>query len=217
MDCGLISLKDRDSYAKRAGRTGIFNSGPSDRDLADQIGSAQVLIGAVVSESGGWGSKGEWSGGGTPPACTPAAAQRRSSPRAVLRGSFRPVLGSGVSSALRMMHLGQKQGTTGLCSPGMAAAVALRGQAHRREAVRGFQGPRLPRLAQKERGAVQVLTAELKGRCCRVGRPAARSCGSPRRRSRQGSAVLLRASGYRGSTCGTPAKPDQGSTRVERL
>ena len=66
LDRGLISLKDRDSYAKRAGRTGIFNSGPSDRDLADQIGSAQVLIGAVVSESGGWGSKGEWSGGGTP-------------------------------------------------------------------------------------------------------------------------------------------------------
>ena len=71
MDCGLISLKDRDSYAKRAGRTGIFNSGPSDRDLADQIGSAQVLIGAVVSESGGWGSKGEWIGGGTPPRVLP--------------------------------------------------------------------------------------------------------------------------------------------------
>ena len=56
-DCGLISLKDRDSYAKRAGRTGIFNSGPSDRDLADQIGSAQVLIGAVVSGSGGHGRR----------------------------------------------------------------------------------------------------------------------------------------------------------------
>ena len=60
----MKSRKVGDSYAKRAGRTGIFNSGPSDRDLADQIGSAQVLIGAVVSGSGGWGSKGEWGGGG---------------------------------------------------------------------------------------------------------------------------------------------------------
>ena len=142
---------------------------------------------------------------------------RRSSPRVVLRGSLRPVLGSGASSVLRVMHLGQKPGMAGLCLPGMAAAAALRGQARRREAVRGFQGPRLPRLAQKEWGAVQVLTAELKGRCCRVGRPAARSGDGPRRRSRQGSVVLLRASGYRGLTCGTPAKPDQGSTWVERL
>jgi len=139
----------------------------------------------------GWlQSKGNAGGGGTlPPATNPAVARlraHRSSPRAVLRGSFRPVLGSGVSSALRVMHLGQKQGTAGLCSPGMAAAAALRGQAPRREAVRGLQGPWLPRLAQKERGAVQVITVELKGMCCRVGRPAARSGGGPRRRSRAG-------------------------------
>ena len=70
-----------------------------------------------------------WGGGGMlPPVTNPAAARlraRRSSPRAVLRGSLRPVLGSGASSALRAMHLGQKQGTAGLCSPGMAAAVEL--------------------------------------------------------------------------------------------
>ena len=34
--------------------------------------------------------------------------------------------------ALRVLHLGQKQGTVGLCSPGMTAVVALRGGAHRR-------------------------------------------------------------------------------------
>ena len=70
----MKSRKVGDSYAKRAGRTGILNSGPSDRDLADQIGSAQVLIGAVVSGSDGWGSKGEWGGGGTPPEQSSAAA-----------------------------------------------------------------------------------------------------------------------------------------------
>ena len=90
----MITGKNRGSYAKRAGRTGIFNSGPSDRDLADQIGSAQVLIGAVVSESGGWGSKGEWGGGGTPPEQSSEAAGSSEMPNPALRGSFRPGFGS---------------------------------------------------------------------------------------------------------------------------
>ena len=50
--------KLKGSLAKSTGRTGIFDSGPSDRDLADQIGSALNLIGAVDSGSNGSGRKG---------------------------------------------------------------------------------------------------------------------------------------------------------------
>jgi hypothetical protein len=50
--------KLKGSLAKSTGRTGIFDSGPSDRDLADQIGSAHLLIGAVESGSSGSGRKG---------------------------------------------------------------------------------------------------------------------------------------------------------------
>ena len=50
--------KARGSLAKSQGRTGIYTYGPSDRDLADQIGSAHILIGAVVSGSGGHGRRG---------------------------------------------------------------------------------------------------------------------------------------------------------------
>ena len=57
-DCGLNLGKLKGSLAKSTGRTGIFDSGPSDRDLADQIGSAHILIGAVVSGSSGSGRKG---------------------------------------------------------------------------------------------------------------------------------------------------------------
>jgi len=58
-DCGLNLGKLKGSLAKSTGRTGIFDSGPSDRDLADQIGSAHILIGAVDSGSSGSGRKGE--------------------------------------------------------------------------------------------------------------------------------------------------------------
>ena len=61
--------KLKGSLAKSTGRTGIFDSGPSDRDLADQIGSAHILIGAVDSGSSGSGRKGERA----------AAGRRRSS------------------------------------------------------------------------------------------------------------------------------------------
>jgi len=50
------------------------------------------------------------------------------------------VLGSGVVGALRVLHLGQKRGTVGLCSPGMTAAAALRGGAHRRSVFGPNQG-----------------------------------------------------------------------------
>ena len=58
-DCGLNLGKLKGSLAKSTGRTGIFDPGPSDRDLADQIGSAHILIGAVDSGSSGSGRKGE--------------------------------------------------------------------------------------------------------------------------------------------------------------
>ena len=58
-DCGLNLGKLKGSLAKSTGRTGIFDSGPSDRDLADQIGSAHILIGTVDSGSSGSGRKGE--------------------------------------------------------------------------------------------------------------------------------------------------------------
>jgi len=73
----------------------------------------------------------------------PAAARlgtRQSLPKLVLWGSFRPGLGSGVVGTLRMLHLGQKRGTAGLCSPGMTAAAALRGGAHRRSMFGPNQG-----------------------------------------------------------------------------
>jgi len=59
MDCGLNLGKLKGSLAKSTSRIGIFDSGPSDRDLADQIGSALNLIGAVDSGSNGSGRKGE--------------------------------------------------------------------------------------------------------------------------------------------------------------
>ena len=72
-------------------------------------------------------------GGGTPPEQSSAAAARRSSPRVVLRGSLRPVLGSGASSVLRVMHLGQNRVRRGsarrawlprrLCAAELAGAV----------------------------------------------------------------------------------------------
>ena len=57
-DCGLNLEKLKGSLAKSTGRTGIFDPGPSDRDLEDQIGSAHILIGAVDSGSSGSGRKG---------------------------------------------------------------------------------------------------------------------------------------------------------------
>ena len=68
--------KLKGSLAKSNGRIGIFDSGPSDRDLADQIGSAHNLIGAVDSGSNGSGRR--------------ASGRRRESPATLLRGGRSP-------------------------------------------------------------------------------------------------------------------------------
>ena len=53
MDFGLISLKDRDSYAKLTGRSGMRGFWPLDLDLRARNRSARDLIVAVQIESGG--------------------------------------------------------------------------------------------------------------------------------------------------------------------
>ena len=53
MDFGLISLKDRDSYAKITGRSGMRGFWPLDLDLRAINRSAQDLIVAVQIKSGG--------------------------------------------------------------------------------------------------------------------------------------------------------------------
>ena len=79
-DCGLNLGKLKGSLAKSTGRTGIFDSGPSDRDRADQIGSAHILIGAVDSGSSGSGRKGATAGGtGSPGTFSRGGAQLGSS------------------------------------------------------------------------------------------------------------------------------------------
>jgi len=75
--------------------------------------------------------KDAWSGGALPPASNPAAARlrtRRSSPKSVLRGSFRPVLVSGVISALRVIHLGSRLGSGRSVAARVATAMVLRGE-----------------------------------------------------------------------------------------
>ena len=94
-DCGLNLGKLKGSLAKSTGRTGIFDSGPSDRDLADQIGSAHILIGAVDSGSSGSGRKGATvaaltAGTGVPRRRLAGASQTRPS-----RGRFGQRLGPG--------------------------------------------------------------------------------------------------------------------------
>ena len=91
----------------------------SNRVRPNQIGRFWVL-----------GARG---GGGTLPEQSSAAVARRSSPRVVLRGSLRPVLGSGAFSVLRVMHLGQNRVRRGsarrawlprrLCAAELAGAV----------------------------------------------------------------------------------------------
>ena len=53
MDCGLILLKDRDSYAKLTGRSSMRGFWPLDLDLRARNRSARDLIVAIQIESGG--------------------------------------------------------------------------------------------------------------------------------------------------------------------
>ena len=53
MDFGLISLKDRDSYAKITSRSGMRGFWPLDLDLRARNRSARDLIVAIQIESGG--------------------------------------------------------------------------------------------------------------------------------------------------------------------
>jgi len=53
MDFGLISLKDRDSYAKLTSRSGMRGFWPLDLDLRARNRSARDLIVAIQIESGG--------------------------------------------------------------------------------------------------------------------------------------------------------------------
>jgi len=87
-DCGLNLGKLKGSLAKSTGRTGIFDSGPSDRDLADQIGSAHILIGAVDSGSSGWDRLDARSGGAGRRNWRSAAARCRSNAQARSRPRF---------------------------------------------------------------------------------------------------------------------------------
>ena len=62
-----------------------------------------------------------------------------STPFPALRGSFRPVLGSGVVSAACVIHLGSKRGSGLLGAACAAKGAGLRGGARRRAACRPFQ------------------------------------------------------------------------------
>ena len=138
-DCGLNLGKLKGSLAKSTGRTGIFDSGPSDRDLADQIGSAHILIGAVDSGSSGSGRKGATAAALVAGKTFPAAAPRRRGPKSAILGSNRRFFGSGGLHATCVIHweVFRGSGRLGWGSPWRGADGAA---AHRRRARAGAAG-----------------------------------------------------------------------------
>ena len=97
-DCGLIIKKRRGSLANKPGRTGISGCGPLDHDLADQIGSAHVLIWAAVSRSGGQGQRARGVAAEGRRRRLAAAEQHRREPIRRSRGPFGLPLGRGWSA-----------------------------------------------------------------------------------------------------------------------
>ena len=130
-DCGLNLGKLKGSLAKSTGRTGIFDSGPSDRDLADQIGSAHILIGAVDSGSSGSGRKGERPAAGVAGDGASAAEGSPEWANPVSQGLFRRGLGSGMANTLCVIHLGPKRRSGRLGAVPAWTAAGLRGGAPR--------------------------------------------------------------------------------------
>ena len=107
----MNNKKCRGSLAIKPGRTGILRYRPLDRDLAVQIGSAQVLIVRVDSGSSGPGRKGERPAAGVAGDGASAAEGSPETPKPALWGSIRPGLGSGSMPAERVVHLDTKVGT----------------------------------------------------------------------------------------------------------
>ena len=115
MDFGLISLKDRDSYAKLTGRSGMRGFWPLDLDLRARNRSARDLIVAVQIESGG--------------SDLLARGRRRESPEATLprrrmAGDGRPgALGSQTGCGLVLRNEHDSRNSLG---PGAGHGEALR-------------------------------------------------------------------------------------------
>ena len=151
----MIKENSRASLTKTPGRTGTGGFRPLDRDLAVQIRSMGVLISCVHFRSDGLGPSGVGAAALTAGDQAPrrrCAGARRTWPNVAVRGSNRPVLGSGVTYRARVVHLGSKRssGRLGWGSPRRGADCAA---AHRwRRAVRGFPALHLPKSSAKRKG-----------------------------------------------------------------
>ena len=134
----VISKESRESLAKWPVRRGIFRSGPLDRDLRAQDCLDRDLISSVGLRSNG----SDLTGAGAAAICRRrviprwrAVGSRRSTPFPALRGSFRPVLGLGVVSALRVTHLGPGLGSRRSVAECAPATAGQRGSARRSASV----------------------------------------------------------------------------------
>ena len=112
------------------------------------------------------------------------AGARRTWPNVAVRGSNRPVLGSGVTYRARVVHLGSKR-SSGRLGWGLPRRGADCAAAHRRRWVFwGFPALHLPKSSAKRKGgSLRGSPRACGGRSCCAGRPASRMGGGARRSS----------------------------------
>ena len=127
----MNNKKCRGSLGIKPDRTGILRYRPLDRDLAVQIGSAQVLIVRVDSGSSGSGRKGERPAAGVAGDGACAVEGSPETPNPALRGSIQAGFGSGMIYVTCVIYLRLERASGRLGAVPAWTAAGLRGGAPR--------------------------------------------------------------------------------------